>query len=665
MVSPFGHKFSMLVLVFSFLVPILNRAGVSDVRAWYNESSDSPDLASNEFASHPVAQDEKSGRIRDALIALYTFEEGNGRIVKDVSGVGTPIDLNVNGPQAVEWIDGGLAINKQTVIVSRRSATKLIDAAKSSNEITIKAWVKPANTNQDGPARIVTLSQSPTRRNFSLSQGLWGSQPSDLYDIRLRTTNTTSNGIPSLSSDAGSLTTELTHIVFTRNAGGLATTYINGIKAASHKVDGDFSNWNKNYRLALANEITRNRPWLGEYYLVALYNRALDVDEVSQNFAAGPDDSETPDPTPDPAETPTSEPTPTSTAEPTTSPTVAPLPSGISLLVEAADTMATGETKNVSIKAKNIVPDGIYGVQVELQFDPAMLSADNIQVHPDFNYVLKANADNTAGKVTWVASRQGKVAGLTGEVTLLTFDITAANVTGDVTLTFANEKLSDPAASRLDVTSETKVITIEASSTEPTPEPTGEPTTQPTDEPIPTPIVTATPEPTTEPTVEPTPVPTFEPTPEPTEEPGTAILFGQVLLNAHAEDNWSGASVTVSGTTQSTITDVDGSFTLINIPTDTDLSIIANAPGYLSAVCTNPAVVAPETGLLAIALLSGDITDDDLVDVADATAVGLQFGQTGSDLSADINRDQIIDIFDLVLVSTNFGQEGPQEWICQ
>ena len=40
--------------------------------------------------------------------------------------------------------------------------------------------------------------------------------------------------------------------------------------------------------LALANELTEDRPWLGEFYLVAIYDRALSQDEVSRNFNARP-----------------------------------------------------------------------------------------------------------------------------------------------------------------------------------------------------------------------------------------------------------------------------------------------------------------------------------------------------------------------------------------
>ena len=225
----------------------------------------------------------------DGLQVLYTFEEGNGTTVHDVSGVGAPLDLHVSDGTAISWVPGGLAINSGTLVASVEAATKVIDAARASNEISIEAWVEPANTTQDGPARIVTLSGGPHNRNFTLGQGLWGSQPSALYDVRLRTTTTSDNGRPSLTTPDGSLTTELTHVVYTRDASGVARIYVDNVERVSGTVGGDFSNWDEGFRLALANELTEDRPWLGEFHLVAIYNRALSQAEVSQNFEAGPD----------------------------------------------------------------------------------------------------------------------------------------------------------------------------------------------------------------------------------------------------------------------------------------------------------------------------------------------------------------------------------------
>jgi hypothetical protein len=227
-------------------------------------------------------------RVTDGLQVLYTFEEGGGTRVLDVSDVSTPLDLTIENGSATSWLSGALSINSPTLVASADAATKVIDTSRTTNEITVEAWVKPADTTQDGPARIVALSEDPYNRNFTLGQGLWGELPSALYNFRLRTTATSSNGIPSLSTLAGSLTTDLSHVVYTHDASGVAKIYVNGVERASGAVGGDLSNWNEGYRLALANELTEDRPWLGEFHLVAIFNRALSQDEVIQNFRAGP-----------------------------------------------------------------------------------------------------------------------------------------------------------------------------------------------------------------------------------------------------------------------------------------------------------------------------------------------------------------------------------------
>ncbi|MCP4623909.1 MAG: DUF1349 domain-containing protein, partial [bacterium] len=225
----------------------------------------------------------QSLRVTDGLQVLYTFEEGGGTTINDVSVVGTSLDLTVENAAAVTWTASGLVVNTPTIIASSGPATKLIDAANATNEITIEAWLIPANTGQDGPARIVTLSQNTRYRNFTLGQDL------NLYDIRLRTTTTTANGKPAVGTDTGSLTTDLTHVIYTRDASGNARVYINGTQQVSATITGDFSTWADTYRLALGNELTEDRPWLGTFHLAAIYDRALDPDEVVQNFNAGPD----------------------------------------------------------------------------------------------------------------------------------------------------------------------------------------------------------------------------------------------------------------------------------------------------------------------------------------------------------------------------------------
>lgn len=266
----------------------------------------------------PVEPPAPSGeRITNGLQALYTFEEGAGTTVRDVSGVGTPLDLAIGDTANVSWVTGALAVTGETLIASSGPASKLIDSSRASNEITIEAWIKPANLSQDGPARIVTLSENPYRRNFTLGQGVYGVQPADFYDVRLRTTDRTVNGFPSLTGPRGSLDTTLTHVVYTRDATGTARIYVNGVEVATGNVAGDLSNWDNAYRLALANELTGGRPWLGEFHLVAVYSRALAGSEVGQNWQAGPGGTAAvPAPEPSPTPLPTSEPSPTPSPEP-------------------------------------------------------------------------------------------------------------------------------------------------------------------------------------------------------------------------------------------------------------------------------------------------------------------------------------------------------------
>ncbi|MFT5232001.1 MAG: hypothetical protein ACI9UK_000142 [Candidatus Krumholzibacteriia bacterium] len=226
-------------------------------------------------------------RVSDGQIVLYGFDEENGNTVADLSGVGAPADLTIDDLGAVTWLPGALAIDAATVVATAGAATKLISAVKISDEITIEAWLKPNNLTQNGPARIVTLSSDLSTRNFTLGQGESGGA-NDVYNVRLRSTTTDLNGTPDLSSPAGSLTTQLSHVVFTRESSGLTKIYKDGVEQISGDTPGGVSIWDDSYRFGVGNEMTGDRPWLGELHLVAVYDRALPVVEVVQNYAAGP-----------------------------------------------------------------------------------------------------------------------------------------------------------------------------------------------------------------------------------------------------------------------------------------------------------------------------------------------------------------------------------------
>lgn len=231
-----------------------------------------------------VSVDGGPGPVTEGLVALYTFEEGQGTTVHDVSNVAPALDLTIMDPAAVMWGQGKLVVAAPTLITSEVAATKVIDRCKMTNELTVEAWFQPANTTQEGPARIVTNSFGTSNRNFQLGQEI------TVHRTRLRTTLTDGNGLPSVD---GALDVKvevvLTHLVLTRDASGVRRLYVNAAETGTDpKPGGDFSTWEPSYKLMMANESDMSRSWLGELHRIAIYDRALSAAEVAQNHEAGP-----------------------------------------------------------------------------------------------------------------------------------------------------------------------------------------------------------------------------------------------------------------------------------------------------------------------------------------------------------------------------------------
>lgn len=240
-------------------------------------------LAGVPVAGPVVAQESTAGASAQGLVVLYDFASSDGAVVKDVSGVGQPLDLRIAKPNTVRRSAGALEVTGATQIQSEQPARKVIQAVRQSGEIAVEAWVRPANTSQEGPARIVTISLSPNERNLTLGQ------ESDRYDVRFRTTRTSTNGIPSVSSPRRSAATKLTHVVYSRERSGRTRLFVDGKQVADKRVDGNTSNWSDRMRIGLANEFGGERPWRGTYRMVAIYSRSLSPGQVAAHFKAGPD----------------------------------------------------------------------------------------------------------------------------------------------------------------------------------------------------------------------------------------------------------------------------------------------------------------------------------------------------------------------------------------
>ena len=226
---------------------------------------------------------EASVRVEKGLQVLYDFQLVSGTIVKDQSKGGSPLHLRIQHPNNVKRKAGRLEIRGKTILRAEQNSASLIKSLKQTNALSLEAWIRPSNGTQSGPARIISISKNTSERNLTLGQ------EGNRYDVRLRTTRTSTNGLPSLSSAPKTLGTQLTHVLFTRDAKGKTVLYLNGKQSVVGKGLGNLGNWDEGFSLVLGNEVTSDRPWLGEFRMVAMYNRALTPQEVQQNFQAGAD----------------------------------------------------------------------------------------------------------------------------------------------------------------------------------------------------------------------------------------------------------------------------------------------------------------------------------------------------------------------------------------
>lgn len=167
---------------------------------------------------------------KDGLVALYTFAEGEGGTVRDVSTVGAPLDLDLAPRSHVRWLNAsnGCEIVQPAIIKSRESATKLADAFRAGSALTVETWIAPSYLIQGGPARIVSFSSGRnvfvlrgSKVNFMLGQaGVDGV-------FWLRTLLSGRGGSPETLQTREGLTRQPSHLVATYTR-GIERLFVNG-----------------------------------------------------------------------------------------------------------------------------------------------------------------------------------------------------------------------------------------------------------------------------------------------------------------------------------------------------------------------------------------------------------------------------------------------------
>jgi hypothetical protein len=226
-------------------------------------------------------------RYDNNAIAMYEFKTGSGPIAYDTSGVSPAMDLQLENTTkgSYAWVGGwGMQFTGGKARAFTTTSKKLSDMIGATGEYSIETWAAPANVTQT-EARIVTYSGGVTARNFELGQTVYN------YDFFNRTTNSNANGSPTLSTpDAAKvLQASLQHVVVTFDPVKGRRIYVNGVftGTADNAPASIGTKWDDTFAFVLGNEVSGDKPWLGQIKFVAIHNRALTLPQIQQNFAAG------------------------------------------------------------------------------------------------------------------------------------------------------------------------------------------------------------------------------------------------------------------------------------------------------------------------------------------------------------------------------------------
>jgi len=152
--------------------------------------------------------------------------------------------------------DQGLHFQSPGIAYTEEAPPWLPHAIATSG-IELSLEVRTNGQDQGGPARIFTYSLNTSNRNLTVGQ-----EGSDLI-VRMRHGFTSLNGTPGYRIKEVFTDSEW-HQIDVRVTSSLLEVHVDGeTLAAAPLPDQHLERWDHSYRLALGNELTGDRPWLG------------------------------------------------------------------------------------------------------------------------------------------------------------------------------------------------------------------------------------------------------------------------------------------------------------------------------------------------------------------------------------------------------------------
>lgn len=214
------------------------------------------------------------GRVKDAVIAKWEFNEGAGNVIRDTSGVGPPLDLAISD---MEWAHDGLksfAGKAQGTQAGSAKILNMITGAAGSGQFTLEAWLTPDQVDSNG--RIASLD----RGGFSMryadgAEGRYHFESAEQY---------------SLLSDPGVPQAEQrVHLVMTYDAANGKRIYADGQLVATDQAAQTLTLLSDQVFILgrLPADGAMDQAYHGKFHFFAIHRRSLTAAEIAQNYAAG------------------------------------------------------------------------------------------------------------------------------------------------------------------------------------------------------------------------------------------------------------------------------------------------------------------------------------------------------------------------------------------
>ena len=133
-----------------------------------------------------------------------------------------PSEAPIVGPMGAADLTG----RSGRPLLSQQEEVRFFDTLVSRGRLTLAVWIRPSTLEQAGPARIVTYSQSPSSRNFTLGQ------IGNTLTFRLRTPASGINGLNPALYTGPVLSTNKTSFVAAVYDGHVSRLYVDGKQVA-------------------------------------------------------------------------------------------------------------------------------------------------------------------------------------------------------------------------------------------------------------------------------------------------------------------------------------------------------------------------------------------------------------------------------------------------